>query len=1439
MQDHKHTHRRTRLSVAAVVAFGLGLTTVGVPAAFAAEPDQTIAAVQGTAETQGAGGASPLAGTTVTVEGIVTADHRGASGYRGIFVQALGSGGAADATPGASDGVFVYLNNANPAVVIGDQVTATGVVTEYFGQTQLGAGATPAVVELVTPAAEVPAEQQVSAAALADTVVGADREAFEGMLVAPAGAYKVSSSHQLHNFGTLWLNAGANAVKSTETTDAGADANAIAAANRANRILLDDGYNIQITNGSHPGTQPYFSTDTIVRGGDTVVWPANPYVLGYGFDDWRLQPTIPINDASPAEYKPTFDATNPRPGSAPAVGGDYAVGSFNVFNYFTTLTSENSDARGADNAADFAIQQAKIVAAINALGADVVALQEIENSIKLGEPADEALADLVAALNAAAGSAVWDYVRTPAALHNAAITDFITNAIIFKTDAVHTVGESFTQVDETVWDIAREPIAQTFEAVSTGKVFTVVANHFKSKSGSGAEPADGQGHFNAERVEQAGSLAALVDTIAADPEKSEDVFLVGDFNAYAQEDPIQVFTDAGYVDLVPTHTDGQYTYTFDGELGSLDHVIATPSAAAYVTGAGVWSINSPEWSDRGYEFDSANASTVFRSSDHDPIKVGVSAELAPIEIEILTVNDFHGRLEADRGIPGAAQIGGMVDFWEAQNSNTTFVGAGDFIGASTFTSFIQNDQPTIDVLNAIGLDGSALGNHEFDQGRADVDDRILNAADWPYVAANLYDVPTGEPAYDEYFLQEFEGVDVGFIGAVTEDLRELVSPAGIQSLEIRSIVDEVNRVADYLTDGDDTNGEADVLVLLVHEGAATSAIESSTDDSAFGQIVSDVSPEISAIVSGHTHLAYDHEVAVDGMDRPRLVISAGQYGANYGHLDLSIDPQTHEILSFAGEVLPIGGFVPDAEVQAIVDEATAVADVLGAVSVGEITDNFYRAVQSPFPGNETTPPNPFPENRGGESTLGNFVADVQLWAAAELGAHIALMNPGGLRADLEVESSGEGDPDGNVTYREAANVQPFANTLTTMTLTGAQLKQVLEEQWQPAGAQRPFLKLGLSSGFEYVYDPDAAAGSHVTAMYLNGEAIDAAAEYKIVANSFLAAGGDNFFTLAEGTNVADSGRVDLQAMVDYFEENPVATPSFEQNSVGVNPTPPAEAGYSPGDEVTLDLSSLLFSRGGPTTGTVEVSVGETVLGTGQIDGTIVDTTDEQGRASVTVTIPEGTPSGVLLLTVTVPETGTTIDVPLEVTSDQEAIEVVDEPRIKGKAEVGKKLRVDPGEWSVEDVEFSYQWLRDGQPIEGATDRKYAVTVDDIGAELSAMVTASKEGFANGTAETAAVAVDKLDSRVSASTNRFLIWGDQSLTVDVRVNVPKARDVEATGEVSILVRGEVIATATLDDRGRASVDLDDLESGFHWITVEYAGTDLIDGSTSWPHLVVVF
>ncbi|SJN27499.1 5'-nucleotidase [Microbacterium esteraromaticum] len=1178
------------------------------------DPGDAVAAT--IAEVQGTGDVSPMKGQLVTAEGIITADYR-TGNYNGIVIQAQGSGGDAHAVGDASDGVFVFVDGKAVPGEIGDLVSVTGTVDEYFGQTQIKVAAASAVA-VVTAGVGVPALTP-----LPTSVVGADREAYENMLVQPVGDYAVASSHQLFNFGTLWLNPDELNVKSTEVKRPGPDAAAIAGTNRADRIFLDDGYNIQVTNNAYPGDQPYFTKGEVVRNGDLVDFGDKGFVLQYGFDDWRLQPTTPLSSESPDDQKVSFTTNNPRP-AVPSVGGDVQIASFNVYNYFTTLSSENADARGAKTAAQFAIQKSKIVAAINGLDAEVVSLMEIENSVKLGEPVDTALADLVSGLNAATGSETWAYVPTPESLRNAATTDFITNAIIYKKGEVTPVGASSTIDDETVWGNVREPIAQAFDI--DGRTVTVVANHFKSKSGSGTEPADGQGHFNGDRVKQAESLLAFTDELAQD-NGSADMLLIGDFNAYGQEDPINVFTSKGWLDTVPAKDSGTYTYTFDGELGSLDHVIASPSLADSVTGAAVWTINSPEWSDRGYAFGATESSTPFRSSDHDPILVGVSATAPPISIDIATINDFHGRIEADGASAGAAVLAGAVQSVRDANPNTIFAAAGDLIGASTFTSFIQDDNPTIDALNLAGLDVSAAGNHEFDQGWEDLRDRVQDRADWEYISSNVFITETGETALAPAWVKELDGVRVGFIGAVTEDLDSLVTPEGIKDLEVRSIVDSVNAVADDLRDGDPTNGEADVIILLVHEGAATIGLDSITPTSPLGEIVYGVDDDVDAIVSAHTHLAYNH--VIDG----RPVVSAGQYGQNLGVMNLQVDAQTHELISIVNEIRPLakqvdGKWVPNyppvAAVQDIVDDAKAEADVLGAIKVGEITGDFNRALQSDGA-----------ENRGGESTIGNFVADVQKWST---GADIALMNPGGLRANLTYASTGSTDPDGNVTYREAATVQPFANTLITLELTGAQLKSVLEEQWQPDGASRPFLKLGVSEGLTYTYDPTAARGERITSIMLNGTAVDPDASYLVAANSFLAGGGDSFFTLAKGANAKDTGKIDLQSMVDWFSENQTATPDMAQRAVGAVVS-------SAGDTVTVDLSSLAFSGGEPAPTSVSISLDGTELATGAIDASVVDTTDEAGRASLSFTAPEGV-YGAQLLLVTVADTGTAVMVPV-------------------------------------------------------------------------------------------------------------------------------------------------------------------------------------------------
>ncbi|MBN9239480.1 MAG: hypothetical protein BGO97_07295 [Micrococcales bacterium 70-64] len=807
--------------------------------------------------------------------------------------------------------------------------------------------------------------------------------------------------------------------------------------------------------------------------------------------------------------------------------------------------------------------------------------------------------------------------------------------------------------------------------------------------------------------------------------------------------------------------------------------------------------------------------------------IGISSASAadPVTIDIVSVNDFHGRLEA--GAPpsasaptspaGAAVLAGMVNSYRAANPNTAFVAAGDLIGASTFTSFIQQDQPTIDAFNAMGLDASSFGNHEFDQGREDVDGRILPAANWDYLAANLYEKGTQTPAFQEYSLEQYGDITVGFVGAVTNELPSLVSPAGIATLDVGDVVPAVNRVADQLSDGDPANGEADVVVLLVHEGAAAPTLEAATDGSRFGQIVNGADANVDAIISGHTHLAYDFDIPIAGTDRTRPVFSSGQYGERYGHLAVSVDPATKQIVSIGAEIKDLyGAFAPDPAVAQIVADAVAVAKVKGSVAVGSITGDINRAVASGGG-----------ENRGGESTLGNFVADVQLWSTTDKGAQIAFMNPGGLRSDLKYAASPTtpGDGTGVVTYQEAAGVQPFANTLVTTQLTGDLIKQALEQQWQPAGASRPILHLGVSQGFEYTYDPTRDAGDRITSMTLDGEPIAADTVYTVTVNSFLAAGGDNFPAFAQGANAADSGKVDLQSMVDYFVANPVASPDYVQRAVGVTVSAPDADGYGVGDQVTLTFSSLLMSNDGPRTGTVVVTADGQELGSAPIDPAIVDTTDEVGRASVTITIPAST-TGSLLLTATVPETGTSVDVTLPL-----ALANVEAPVITGQALVGRTLRVSDGTWSVDDPTLSYAWLRDGAVVEGATTNSYRVTSADIGATISAVVTASKDGFGSASATAEGVAIAKVASVTVGYPHKFIVKSGQSVTYTVIV--AGGRGVVPSGTVQVFDGSKVVATITLGADGRGTATIAGLGRGIHILKPVYSGNQQLTSSTGLP------
>ncbi|MBB3157907.1 2',3'-cyclic-nucleotide 2'-phosphodiesterase (5'-nucleotidase family) [Microbacterium proteolyticum] len=529
-------------------------------------------------------------------------------------------------------------------------------------------------------------------------------------------------------------------------------------------------------------------------------------------------------------------------------------------------------------------------------------------------------------------------------------------------------------------------------------------------------------------------------------------------------------------------------------------------------------------------------------------------------IDILTINDFHGRLEAGtQGEAGAAVIAGAVKAKETANPNTLFVSAGDNIGASTFTSLIQDDLPTVDTLKASGLDVSAVGNHEFDRGFADLTDRVLpeyGGGEFG-LGANVYKKGTKEPELDEYAIKIVDGVRVAFIGTVTPDTATMVDPAGIAGLEFGDQLDAANRVADELTAGD----LADVIVLLTHSGAATSndCAALAADQAGFGNLATNASPEIDAIVSAHTHQTYACDVAVAGTDRTRPVIQASEYGKAMGQLSLAWNTRTDSLASVSGTTFPLAGaFAPDAAIAAQVADYVAQADVIGAEPVGMISGDILRGGT------------PTGSDRGVESSMGNWVADVYLWATSEnpefagTPAQIALMNPGGLRADLL-----EGE-DGVVTYKEAALVQPFANTLVTVTLTGDQIRGILNEQWKATG-DRPKLHLGVSDGFTYEYRQDAvnARAGSVVSMSYQGEPIAATDTFTVVTNSFLANGGDGFATFAKGTDRTDTGQVDLDATLAYFESTSVVDPAPLGRAVLTNdqtpaPVQPGDPGVQPG-----------------------------------------------------------------------------------------------------------------------------------------------------------------------------------------------------------------------------------------------------------------------------------
>ncbi|MBC7306421.1 MAG: bifunctional metallophosphatase/5'-nucleotidase [Dietzia sp.] len=622
------------------------------------------------------------------------------------------------------------------------------------------------------------------------------------------------------------------------------------------------------------------------------------------------------------------------------------------------------------------------------------------------------------------------------------------------------------------------------------------------------------------------------------------------------------------------------------------------------------------------------------------------------KVTIFNINDFHGRIGGSAGLDFAC----TVVKEQVAAGEYAFLSAGDNIGATPFISSSQQDAPTIEFLNALGLQASAVGNHEFDRGFDDLTDRVSLLSDYTQLGANVYLSGTATPALPPYEIVTVNGVDVGIIGVVTEETPSLVLPSGVSGLTFGDPVQAVNLYAADLSDGDTTNGEADIIIAQYHEGATTGEPPSTfaaqlAAGGIFADIVTNTADEVDAIFMGHTHMSY----AWDGpaAEGTRPVIQTGSYGGNVARVELGIDPTTMSVVEYTSNLVPTARpsrptGMSDEDYAAILADwqsgcttdpayvaasgiaaaAAAQAAVIGAEVVGEITADITRAR------NEGTI-----DDRLRESTLGNLTADAWLWAMNQEGrpgADIGIMNPGGLRDDLLYGT------DGVVTLQDVSEVHPFANTMQVVDITGAQVITLLEQQWQPAGASRPFLKLGLSANVRYTYDPDAAQGERITGVWVDGQPIDPAATYTMASGQFLIEGGDNFTVLREGTNKRDSGMIDTDAFIDYFAQNSPISPSYEKNGVAVHSALPLTA--NAGGTVSFTVSGVdLTSLGAPANTSFTVYLGESEVGTAAIETTHIDgLPTRDGLSNVTFTVPADFPVGENVLTLVADPSNTTV-----------------------------------------------------------------------------------------------------------------------------------------------------------------------------------------------------
>ena len=494
-----------------------------------------------------------------------------------------------------------------------------------------------------------------------------------------------------------------------------------------------------------------------------------------------------------------------------------------------------------------------------------------------------------------------------------------------------------------------------------------------------------------------------------------------------------------------------------------------------------------------------------------------------VDVQVVGINDFHGNLEPPSGLVDGAAAGGIaylathVKALEARNPRrTVVVSAGDLIGASPLLSALFHDEPTIEAMNQLGLDVNSVGNHEFDEGATELlrmqsggcrsddprPDCDFAGADFRFLAANVVRESNGRTLFPPYVIKRFDGVKVAFIGETLEGTPQIVTPSGVAGLQFRDEADTINALVPRLR-----RQGVRTIVALIHEGGVPVA-DGSCVSGPIRDIVERTSREVDVFMTGHTHQIYN--CVVDG----RPVTSAGSFGKLLTDVDMTIDRGSGQPKTIrAGNLVVTRDVAKDPAQTALIAKYQALAGPVGDRVIGTAAADITR---------DATP--------AGESALGDVIADSQREATAPAGfggAQIAFMNPGGIRANLAA---------GPVTFAEAFTVQPFGNSLVTMTLTGAQIERVLEQQVFPSDTPNGTgTMLQVSSGLHYTWDPARPAGDRIdpASIALNGLPLVPAQTYRVTVNNFLADGGDGFAVLREGTDRL-GGAIDLDALEAYF-----------------------------------------------------------------------------------------------------------------------------------------------------------------------------------------------------------------------------------------------------------------------------------------------------------------